>query len=186
MRRIIALAAAGLVAATTVAASPAADQQRPSDPTFNMELELGDSDNVSGENAGINPWNWVDGDDYHCEDTAYERCEVVLVKVTNPFEEENAKKGRERANLLLGVASTVPAEVQDFAIRVWESDEDGGQGELVGSADGTAGETNGGDYNEQMNIVVTTDEEVTERYYRVEVIFWSAAGDWHLDAEFIQ
>ncbi len=184
MRKPLALTAAALVAFSAIAAGPAS-QEQPAPVGHELELELGDEASVGGENAGIAPWN-IAGDDYECEDTPYQRCEVVLVKVTNPYEEENAKKGRERADLFLGVSSSVPNAVNDFAIRVFESDESGEPGDLVGSADNSAGEVSDGAYNEQMTVVVTSTEEAAEFYYRVEVIFWAAAGDWNLDTSFTQ
>ncbi len=185
MRRTIALLAAGLVGASAIAAAPASEQQRPADVGFNMELALGDSDTVGGENAGLGPWN-IAGDDYICEGTPHEMCEVVLVKVDNTYEEANAKKGRERANLDLCVSSSIPAAINDFAIRVFESDESGAPGELVGTADNSAGEIASGACNEEMTVVVTSTEDESSFYYRVEVIFWAAAGDWTLDAGFTQ
>ncbi len=184
MRTLLALAAAGMVAVSTVAAAPAS-QQQPAPVGHEMDLGLGDTATAEGENAGIGPWNFVD--DYVCEGTPHEQCEVILVRVENPYEEENAKKGRERANLFLGVNSSIPPAINDFAIRVYESDETGAPIEFIGSADNSAGDvqTDGG-YNEEMTVVVTSTPEETVFWYRVEVIFWAAAGDWWLDAEFTQ
>ncbi len=179
MRNAIALAAAGLVAASTIAAAPA-DQQRPADPAHTLELELGESDSASGATAGIGPWNFAE-DHYRCDGTPEAQCEVVLVKVTNPFEEENAKKGRERANLILDLDSTVP--VGDFALQVWESDESGARGEKVGYADANPAPSE--DY-EQMTVVVTSTEDETEFWYRVEIIYWAAAADYTLNVAFEQ
>ncbi len=184
MRRTIALLAAGFIGAGAIAAGPAQEQQ-PAPVGYEIELQLGDTDSVGGESAGIGPWNWV-GDDYICEGTPHEHCEVVLVRVENAYEEENAKKGRERANLDLCVSSSIPPAINDFAIRVYESDESGEPGDLVGSEDGSAGEFSSGECNEKMTVIATSTPDESVFYYRVEVIFWAAVGDWNLDTAFTQ
>ncbi len=180
MRRSLTFTAALAVAATTLAAAPAAQQQQPADPAHEVELAIGETGSSTGTTAGIGPWNFAE-DNYRCDASPEAQCEVTLVKLSNPYEEENAKKGRERANLNLVLSSTVP--VGDLALQVWESDESGARGDLVGTADENPQPTAGW---ETMSIVTTSTPEVTEFWYRVEVIYWAHAGDYTLDLEYTQ
>lgn len=179
-RTLTTLVAAGLLGAAA-AAAPA--QQRPEPVDHEVELEIGDSAAVdaTGTTAGFNLLNVVEGGDYHCEDTPHEACEVILVKVVNEYDEENASKGRERANLTLALDFFNAGGVYplDMAIQVWETDEDGERGELVGTAD-----NNPPDGGESMAVVVTSTPDESEFFYRVEVIHGLYAGPWTMNLDF--
>jgi hypothetical protein len=185
MRRSIALFAAGLVAASSIAAG---QQQAPSDPMHDVELAVGDSATVEGDpsRAGTSLTNVPASDtNYGCEGTPEAQCEVVLVKVTNPYEAENAKKGRERANLTIeldfGTYSALGVSLTDMAIKVFASSADGERGEVIGNADNNPPEA-----PETMTIVVSSTEEETEFWYRVELIYGAHAGGYTADFSFTQ
>lgn len=168
----LALAAAtGLAAAAPMANSSAAD--------FTISLEVGESDSVaSGTVAGINPGHFAGTDDlYPCgasgDVTAY--CQSILVQVTNPYDEADAKKGRERASL--GLVLTMEG-LGDLALLVYDSDEDGTRGDEVASSDGL------GETTEATSIAVSTTADEQERWYLVEVFFHAFSGSWTLDADF--
>jgi hypothetical protein len=154
----------------------------------NVELAVGDSATVEGDpsTAGTSVINVANSDtNYGCEGTPDAQCEVVLVKVTNPFEEENAKKGRERANLTIaldfGTYGALGVSATDMAIQVFASSADGERGEVIGTAD-----NNPPDAPESMTIVVSSTPEETEFWYRVELIYGAHAGGYTADFSFIQ
>ncbi len=185
MRRSIALFAAGLVAATTVAAG---QQSTPPEPMHNVELTVGDAAQVEGnpDTAGTSLINVANSDsNYACEGTPDATCEVVLVRVENPYEEENAKKGRERANLTIdldfGTYGTLGYSATDMAIQVFASSEGGERGEVIGTAD-----NNPPDAPESMTIVVSSTPEETVFWYRVELIYGAHAGGYTADFSFTQ
>lgn len=185
MRRSLVLAAVAVVGWSSVAAGP---QAAPPDPMHEVELEVGDSVDVEGDpsTAGTSLINVANSDsNYGCEGTPDAQCEVVLVKVTNPYEKENASKGRERANLNItldfGTYSTLGVSLTDMAIQVFESSEDGERGEVIGTADNNPPEA-----PENMTVVVTSTPEETEFWYRVELIYGAHAGGYTATFDFQQ
>lgn len=181
MKRHLALALCGAVALGTVAAGPNEASQAAIDHEF--ELELGDAaSDVGSQPVGINVENYV-GDGYSCDGAPNHTCGIALVKVTNPYEEENAKKGRERATL--NVVVTPDFAGSDYDVLVFESDADGNQGAEVGSAGGVP-VTDHPESVESVSVVVTTTEEETERYFLVWIVHWATVGSYTIDVDFAQ
>lgn len=184
--RFVALLAAGLTAASALAAAPAS--QAPADVNHSLEMVLGDTATVEGDpsRVGTSLVNLTNDDGvYGCEGTADQQCEVVLVKVENPYEEENARKGRENATLSValdfGTFGTAGASLTDMAIAVYESDESGTRGELVGTFD-----DNPPAAPESGSWVVTSTPEESVFLYRVELIYGAHGGGYTADFEFFQ
>jgi len=184
-RALTALALAGL-AASTIAAGP--QNAQPPAPDHSVELHIDDAAEATVEGNpdtfGTSLTNVVEGGDYGCEGTPEATCEVVLVHVTNPYEEDNARKGRERANLTIELnygtmAAGAPVSLSDMAIQVWASDESGARGDLVGTAD-----SNPPEGNEQMVVPVSTTEDETEAWYRVELIYGFHGGGYTANFSF--
>ncbi len=171
MLRNLTAAAAALALAGSLAFAPATAQRA----DFEIALQPGETATVdSGPVAGANPGHFVGTDNvYPCGSTPAEYCQSILVHVTNPFDEADARKGRERANLVLDLAMD---GVGDLALLVYEADADGTRGEQVGSSDGI------GEGSESATVVVTTTEGDEERWYLVEVFFHAYSGQWSLDA----
>ncbi len=176
MRLSTRLVAAALLAAS-VAAGPASQAGQSTD--FEVELAQGDAATVeSGAVAGVNPGHFAGADEtYPCGDssspTAY--CQTILVHVTNPFTEAEAKKGRERASLDLTLEMSGAG---DLALLVYESDADGNRGEQVTSSDGL------GESVESASVTVTTTADNEEGWFLVEVFFHAFSGTWTMDAAF--
>ncbi len=180
MKRQIALALAGVTAVATVAAAPGAERRADVDHEF--ELALGDTASAAGSTpVGLNVQNYID--DYSCDGSPEHSCELALIKVTNPYEEENAKKNRERANLTIAVTPDVPAS--DYDVLVFESDADATKGSQVGNAGGVP-MLDHPESVETVNAVVTTTEDETERWFLVWIVHWSTVGSYTIDVAFDQ
>jgi hypothetical protein len=182
MRKHLALTAAALVAFSTVAAGPA---QSRADVDHEVALAIGEDATVAGGVAGgVNPdYFTASAFGATCNHDPHTYCETVLINVSNPFEEENAKKGRERATLFINMAPTQP--VADFDLVVYESDEDG----TVGSEIGRSGQTPVADNmesSESVTAVISTTKDETEVWVIAHVIYFAAPSDYTMDVSFTQ
>ncbi len=176
MRTALRLVVAAALAAS-IAAGPASSR-----PSTDFEIDLVQGDDAvtveSGAVGGVNLGHFAGTEEgYPCADqpTQEAYCQSILVKVTNPFTEADARKGRERANLDL---TLVMEGAGDLALLVYEADEDGTRGEQVASSDGI------GESTEATAVAVATKEGDEVRWYRVEVFFHAFTGSWSLDASF--
>ncbi len=177
MRRSLLLLTAAATLAGATAAGPASDARQA--PTHAVELGVGDALTVTGgPGLGTNAQYF---DNFECDTDPDTYCETVLVTLTNPYEEQNAKKGRERANLdLLLTPTTYPAEM-DMAI--FESDADGTQGSQISQA-GTFAIVDCPSGCEQINAVITTTQDTEVVHVLVHVVYFAAAGAYDLDITF--
>ncbi len=182
MRRTTAVLAAGFLAASAVAAGPASSQ---SSADHEIEMQLGDTATVAGGvPQGVNPDYFGNaGDGGVCSHDVDTYCEQVLIKVSNPFEEENAKKGRERANLDLHLTPTNP--VSDFDLVLYESDADGTTGAEIGRSGQTPVADNP-ESSETINAIVTTTADETDVWVIAHIVYFAAASDYSLDVSFSQ
>ncbi len=178
MRRTLS-AVLSVLLAGAIAAAPASRQQAA--PTHEAELAIGDEVVVSGgPGVGTNAQYF---DNYECDSDPDSYCETVLVKLTNPYEEENAKKGRERATLQLDlVPTTYPAELD---MGLFESDPDGNQGAQISQA-GTIAIVDCETGCESITAVITSTPETTEHWVLVHVVYFAAAGEYGLAISFTQ
>lgn len=180
MRRVLAPALAAAIALGTVAAGQS--QQQPAD--HEVELAIGEQASVDGgAPQGVNAaYDHASGTPCSKDPQSY--CEHVLIKLSNPYEEENARKGRERANAVITL-TTASNYLSDYDLMVYESDADGTKGSMIASSTAFPID-NSGESTEQVNLVVTTTEETTEVWVLAELVYFSAFEAYHLDIEFTQ
>ncbi len=182
MRKSIAFAAATLFAFGAVAAGPASQ----ADIDHTVELTVGEIASVAGgvaQGFNLTPTLTAASGGIECSKSPDTYCEKVLITVTNPFEEENAKKGRERANLSVALTPTVAAA--DFDLYLFEADADGNEGAEVGASDGTP-LVSDPDSIERVNMVVSTTAESTTTSYIAWVVYFAAPSDYTMDVSFTQ
>lgn len=170
---------AASIAAAPVAAPGTGDERRAAAPTHEVAVGIDEELTVSGgPGVGTNANYFTD---YECDSDPDTYCETVLVELTNPYEEANAKKGRERGTLLLDlVPTTYPAEL-DMAL--FESDPDGSQGAQISQA-GTFAIVDCETGCEQISAAITTTEDVETIWVLVHVVYFAAAGEYDLDISF--
>jgi hypothetical protein len=176
MRRFIAPVLACALAVGSFAAAPAAQQQAAD---HNVELQVDESATVDGgAPGGINLSNQTE---QSCSKGPADYCETILVKLTNPYEEENAKKGRERATAVFTL-TTPDVLVSDYDLFLYESDEAGAKGSEIG----TAGEFPLliQDSTETATVSITTTQDVQEVWVLVEVSYFAAAAPYAMDISF--
>jgi hypothetical protein len=167
---------ASVLAVAAVAAAPA-EQQQAAD--HSVELQIDESATVDGgAPGGINVSNQTE---QSCSKGPADYCETILVKLTNPYEEESAKKGRERATAVFTL-TTPDVLVSDYDLFLYESDESGDKGSQIG----TAGEFPllVQDSTETMTASITTTQDVQEVWVLVEVSYFSAAAPYAMDISF--
>lgn len=180
MRRLVAPALAVGLAAGTFAAAPSQDGQRV-DADHVVELAIGETTTVNGGtpqgiNVGYN--EGLTG----CSKDPQSYCEYVLVKLTNEYDEDKAKKGRERATANF-VLTTATNQISDYDVFWYESDESGALGAQIASSTAFP---YGADSTEQAALSVTTTEEVADVWVLVEVVYFSAIEAYNLDIDFNQ
>ncbi len=180
MRRLVAPALALGLALSAVAATPS--QQR-ADTDHQVDLEIGASVTVDGGvPAGINPGPTTsDQTGKVCTKNPHEYCETILVHLSNPYEEENAKKGRERANAIFSLTTT-DGLVSDYDVYVHLSDAEGNKYEEIANA----GEFPllAGSSDETVTVVATTTADEQELWLYVEVYYFSAIAPYTMDIDF--
>jgi len=182
MKRHLALGLAGLVAVGSVAAAPVSDQQVAAD--HSVSLEIGNSETVAGGvPQGFNTTPTTNGTSggLTCTKDPNTYCETVLIELTNPYEDENARKGRERGNVFFTL-TTADMVLSDYDLYVYESDADGAKGSEVTSA---------GEFplliqssTEQTTVVVSTTQELETVWLLAEVYYFAAVTPYELTIDF--
>lgn len=177
MKRTFAIAAAGLVVASTIAAAPAGSQARPV-ADHEVELAVGDQAHIDGgAPQGMNP-GYFDALDGACNKDPHTYCEHALVHVVTEVPED-VERGRLRTTL--GLTLTSPDfPLSDFDMVVWESNADGERVAEVGQS------ANGGyvEAVEQVSVVVSTTPEVQDAWFLVDVIYFLGGPNYDLDLTF--
>ncbi len=177
MRRIVAPVLGAALALSAVAAGPAERSQR----SVDHEVEVAIDESVvveGGVPQGVNPLYHEAGTGCSHDPHAY--CETLLVRFTNPYEEENARKGRERANAVFEL-TTGTNQVSDYDVFWYESDADGTKGEQIGSSTAFP---YGASSSEGATIVTSTTEDETEVWVLVEVVYFSAIEAWNMSIDY--
>ena len=110
-------------------------------------------------------------------------CETTLVKVTNPVEDDGNPETDLTAKRSLTVTLTPAHPAADFDLVVYESDEDGTQGENVGESGG-APVADHEESVEETFVSVTTSESTPSRYYLVHAVYFAAPSTYTLSLQF--
>ncbi len=182
-RHIVPLLAAG-IAIASVAAAPS--QAGRADVDHEVELLIGESATVDGGvPQGVNPSPFVGGStgsDLTCSKAPNEYCETILVHLTNPYEEENARKGRERANANFEL-TTGSNMLSDYDVYWYESDADGTKGAQIASSTAFPVD-NSGESTEGATLVITSTPDDDEVWVLVEVYYFSALEAYSMAIDF--
>jgi len=181
MKRFIAGLSA-ILAASSIAAAPS-----PSAPfaapqiDHELALAIGESGSVTGNaQYGVNVENYT-GADYACSSDPNMYCETVLIELTNPYVEEEARKGRVRANLTFTLTPTLP--ISDYDLLVFEADEDGNLGGQMGNV-GETPLTPDPESKETISVPITTTVDEETVWVAVQVVYWAVVGGWTAEATF--
>ncbi|NND83752.1 MAG: hypothetical protein HKN46_01235 [Acidimicrobiia bacterium] len=177
MRRLLTPAIAMGLALSAVAAAPAQDRSADVDHEVTVEIDsivTVDGGVPQGVNPGYN--EGVTG----CSKDPHAYCETMLVQLVNEYDEDKAKKGRERANAVFTL-TTGTNQVSDYDVFWYESDADGTKGAQIGSSTAFPyGESS----TEGATIVTTTTPEVGEVWVYVEVVYFTAFEAWSMEIDF--
>lgn len=167
MRRLLAAVAVAVLLIPGVAQAEA---------DFTADLEPGDSFTWEGAPAGLNALYFnqgggVGGDEI-CNKDPNTYCEFALISFTNPVPEDDADGRLNRAASIL-VTPTLPGV--DFDLIVYASDEDGTEGEQLGSSTQFSVDNEG---KEQVHTSIRTTWEQPTSYILVKVIHFAQVGGY--------
>ena len=105
-------------------------------------------------------------------------CDYTLVKVTNPVPETDADGRLSRA-----IEFTIREALGDLDLQIYESNAEGEAVALIGQSAGPNTTNTSLDETYGFNVITTrptavkpTQEEISERYYLVEVIYYTGGG----------